>query len=144
VPLFLLAWYLFLATRRSFFDLHLNPSYPGSTGLIATKTKYSIVFMEFLPHFAALGVTASAVGLLPRIGPGRATWIAVRSRFGFKRNPESLRSEEISLLKRRIAIKECSQEYFVVTGEKGVGKSCYVNSVNSKTAGYFSESARNP
>jgi hypothetical protein len=77
----------------------------------------------------------SAVGLVPRIGPGRAVWIALRSRFAFKPNPESLRFAEIKLLRSMIARKDIGQGYLVVTGEKGVGKTCLLNTVTSKTAG---------
>lgn len=66
----------------------------------------------------------SAAGLIPRIGPGRAVWIALRSRFAFKPQPESLRREEIKLLKNELALKDFGQSYLVVTGEKGVGKTC--------------------
>ena len=77
----------------------------------------------------------SAVGLVPRIGPGRAVWIALRSRFGFKPNPESLRCAEIKRLRSMIAEKDFGQSYLVVTGETGVGKTCLLNTVTSKTAG---------
>jgi hypothetical protein len=49
-------------------------------------------------------------GLVPRIGPGRAVWIALRSRFAFKPVPEYLRFAEIKLLKRRIADKDIGQK----------------------------------
>ena len=93
------------------------------------------VFKEFLPVIAAGGTVVSAVGLVPRIGPGRAIWIALRSRFAFKPNPECLRSAEIKLLRRMIADKDFGQSYLVVTGDKGVGKTCLLNTVTSKTAG---------
>ena len=92
------------------------------------------VFKEFLPLIAAGGTIVSAVGLV-RIGPGRAVWIALRSRFAFKPNPESLRFAEIKLLRSMIADKDTGQRYLVVTGEKGVGKTCLLNTVTSKTAG---------
>jgi hypothetical protein len=95
------------------------------------------VFKEFLPLITAGGTVLSAVGvgLVPRIGPGRAVWIALRSRFAFKPNPESLRFAEIKLLKQKIANKRFGQSYLVVTGERGVGKTCLLNTVTSKTAG---------
>ena len=89
-------------------------------------------FNEFLPLITAGGIV---VGLVPRIGPGRAIWIALRSRFAFKPNPESLRFAEIKLLRSMIARKDFGQSYLVVTGEKGVGKTCLLNTVTSKTAG---------
>jgi len=93
------------------------------------------VFKETLPLFTAGGAVVSAAGLIPRIGPGRAAWIALRSRFAFKPVPESLRSAEIKLLKSRLADKDFGQGYLVVTGEKGVGKSCLLRTVTSKTPG---------
>jgi hypothetical protein len=38
------------------------------------------VFKEFLPFITAGGMIILAVGLVPRVGPGRAVWIALRSR----------------------------------------------------------------
>jgi hypothetical protein len=93
------------------------------------------VFKEVLPLITAGGAVVSAAGLVPRIGPGRAVWIALRSRFAFKPVPESLRAAEIRLLKSRIADKDFGQGYLVVTGEKGVGKSCLLRTVTSKTPG---------
>jgi hypothetical protein len=65
------------------------------------------VFKEFLPLFTAGGFAVSATGLVP---PGRAVWIALRSRFAFKPVPEYLRFAEIKLLKRRIADKDIGQK----------------------------------
>ena len=101
----------------------------------ATIYEIFSVFKEFLPLITAGGMVVSAAGLVPRIGPGRAVWIALRSRFAFKPNPESLRFAEIKLLRSMISDKDYGQSYLVVTGEKGVGKTCLLNSVTSKTAG---------
>jgi hypothetical protein len=92
-------------------------------------------FKEFLPLLTAGGAVVTAVGLIPRIGPGRAIWIALRSRFAFKPVHESLRSAEIKLLKSKLADKDFRQGYLVVTGEKGVGKSCLLSTVTSKMPG---------
>jgi Cdc6-like AAA superfamily ATPase len=59
--------------------------------------------------------------------------MALRSRFAFKPNLESLHSAEIKLLRSMIAKKDIGQSYLVVTGEKGVGKTCLLNTVTSKT-----------
>jgi hypothetical protein len=99
-------------------------------------------FTEFLPLIAAGGLVVSAAGLLPRLGPGRAAWIALHSRFAFKPVPESLRLVEIKQLKRKIAGKDFSQGYLVVTGEKGVGKTCLLNAVTSKTPGVIKVKAQ--
>ena len=88
-----------------------------------------------MPLITAGGTFVSAVGLVPHIDPGRAVWIALRSRFAFKPNPESLRFAEIKLLRSMIADKDFGQSYLVVTGDKGVGETCLLNTVTSKTAG---------
>ena len=100
------------------------------------------VFKELLPLLTVGGVAVSAAGFIPRIGPGRAVWILLRSRFAFKPVPESLRFAEINLLKRKIADKDFGQGYLVVTGEKGVGKTCLLNTVTSKTAGVIKVKAQ--
>ena len=93
------------------------------------------IIKEFLPLLTAGGVAVSAAGFIPRMGPGRAVWIALRSRFAFKPVPESLRLAEIDLLKSKLAYKNLRQGYLVVTGEKGIGKTCLLETVTSKTAG---------
>ena len=71
----------------------------------------------------------SAARLIARFSPGRAVWLALSSRFAFKPVPQSLRLEEIKLLRSTIADKDFDQGYLVVTGEKGVGKTCLLNTV---------------
>ena len=102
---------------------------------LPTMNEIFSVFKDFLPLITVGGTIISAAGLVPRIGPGRAVWIALRSRFAFKPNPESLRFAEIKLLRTMVADKDFGQGYLVVTGEKGVGKTCLLNTVTSKTAG---------
>ena len=92
-------------------------------------------FMVPLLTTAFGGGIASISGLIPRAGPGRAAWIALRSRFAFKPVPESLRTEEVKALKEKLAIKNSEQSYLVITGEKGVGKSCLIATATSKTPG---------
>ena len=92
-------------------------------------------FNEFVPLITAGRIFASSLGLVPRVGPGRAVWIALRSRFAFKPSPESHRFAEIKLLRSTIAVKHFGQSYLVVTGDIGVGKTCLLNTVTSKTAG---------
>ncbi|OAJ44489.1 hypothetical protein BDEG_27711 [Batrachochytrium dendrobatidis JEL423] len=100
------------------------------------------VLKEFLPLITAGGVAALAAGLIPRISPGRAVWIALRSRFAFKPVPESIRFEEAKLLKSRLADKDFGQGYLVVIGEKGVGKSCLLSTVTSKMPGVITVEAQ--
>jgi hypothetical protein len=59
-------------------------------------------------------------GLLPRLGPGRAAWIAVRSRITpFQRSVTSVRTEELGVLRRGIASMNSSPGdhiFMTVTG----------------------------
>ncbi len=90
---------------------------------------------DFWPLIAASGTLIAATGLLPRIGPGRAAFVALRTRFGFRPNHESIRVAEIKLLRSMITAKPVSQGYVVITGQKGVGKTCLLHTVISKTPG---------
>ena len=87
-------------------------------------------------------VALSAFGLVPRVGPARAIWIALRSSFAFKPIHESLRLPETKLLRTILADKDFGQSYLVITGEKGVGKSCLIKTVTSKTPGVIEVTAR--
>jgi hypothetical protein len=107
--------------------------FPPKNKKMPTLDELFSVFKEFLPLITAGG--AVVTGLVPRIGPGRAVFVALRSRFAFKPVPESLRSAEIELLKSRLAENDFGQSYLVLTGEKGVGKSCLLRTVTSKTLG---------
>ena len=91
---------------------------------IFSQTFEILDFKEFLPILATGGAIASAAGLLPRIGPGRAVMIYIRSRFASRPKSESVRAQEIELLKNEILLKDFGQSYLVVTGERGVGKTC--------------------
>jgi Cdc6-like AAA superfamily ATPase len=123
------------AILRVFFSYLKNKKMPSFD-------EFFSVFKEFIPLITAGGAVVTAAGLIPRIGPGRAVWIALRSRFAFKPVPESLRSAEINLLKSRIADNDFGQGYLVITGEKGVGKTCLLNTVTSKTAGVIKVKAQ--
>jgi hypothetical protein len=98
------------------------------------------VISELLPLITAGGTVLSAAGLVPRIGPGRAAWIEFRSRFAFKPRHESLRVDEIKVLRSRI-VEPVGQGYLVITGEAGVGKTCLLDTVTSKTAGVINVNA---
>ena len=95
------------------------------------------IFKDFMPLITAGGGAAviTFAGFVPRVGPGRAFWIAFYSRFFYKPKPMSIRSAEITEMRRRIAEKAFEQDYLVITGEKGVGKTCLVNTATSKTPG---------
>ena len=74
-------------------------------------------------------MTLSLLEVTPRVGFGRAL------RLGFRRiisdrfqgaSPQSVRTDEIAYLKDRIKILDSGQ-YIVVTGGKGVGKTCMID-----------------
>ena len=58
---------------------------------------------EFLKIILPVAVPTTALlsltGLAPRIGPGRAVWIAFRSRFAPKKMTESIRDVELNQIK---------------------------------------------
>jgi hypothetical protein len=91
------------------------------------KTVWPIV----VPTTALLSLT----GLVPRIGPGRAVWIAFRSRFAPNKLPESIRVVELRQIRKSISEKNFGQGYLVITGDKGVGKSCLLSTSTNKTCG---------
>ena len=91
------------------------------------KTVWPIV----VPTTAILSLT----GLVPRIGPGRAVWIAFRSRVASKRLPESIRDVELRQIRKSISEKNFGQGYLVITGDKGVGKSCLLSTSTNNTCG---------
>ncbi|KAI9341955.1 hypothetical protein BDR26DRAFT_836684 [Obelidium mucronatum] len=98
-----------------------------------------------LPYVgASVGVigAASFAQVVPRIGPVRAGWVAVRSRFLQSRPIQSVRTTELNLLRKDISRKTWGQKYIVVTGEKGVGKSCLIDSAVYKTCGVIRVTAQ--
>jgi hypothetical protein len=88
-----------------------------------------------LPIVVPTTALLSLAGLAPRVGPGRAIWIALRSRFAFKKLPESIRDVELKQIKKIISEKNFGQGYLVVTGDKGIGKSCLLSTSTNKTCG---------
>jgi hypothetical protein len=70
--------------------------------------------------------TLSSAGLIPRVGFGRAIVLFGQSLFPrFKLEVKSVRIKEIGELKKQLtAIR--SGRYLVITGGKGYGKSCLI------------------
>jgi hypothetical protein len=60
-------------------------------------------------------------GYLPRLGPGRAVGLALHSRLLSRAAPASLRTADVLALRRMLASAR-SDQYVVVVGPKGVGK----------------------
>ncbi|KAI3636049.1 hypothetical protein MIR68_005930 [Amoeboaphelidium protococcarum] len=78
----------------------------------------SACIKELLPLFTIGGtVVSAAAGLVPRPVP------------------ESIRKAEIQYLRSRLVKKDFEERYLVVTGEKGVGKSCLLRTATSKMPG---------
>jgi uncharacterized protein YunC (DUF1805 family) len=88
-----------------------------------------------LPIFIPTMALLSLAGLAPRVGPGRALWIAFRSRFAFETLPESIRDVEVKQIRHLISEKKFGQRYLVITGDKGVGKSCLLSTSTNNTCG---------
>ena len=101
------------------------------TELITAATPY----IPLIQAITGTGVILSLpfTGLIPRIGPGRAAWIALRSRLISSKNPQSIRTADIKRLTEAIQSNCFAQKYIVVTGPKGVGKSCLVDTVTNST-----------
>ena len=87
---------------------------------------------KLLP-FVGGATVASISGIAPRLGPGRALSIAVRSKVTPYRGELSVRNE---LIPQLISMsKYRRQNYVVVTGPKGTGKSCLVDTAFRNTCG---------
>ena len=85
-------------------------------------------FSGCLPLFLP-ATTAFVAGVGVRLGPGRAFWLAMRSRFGLVRGlgdmPGSQRVGDVTALREGLANLQ-TNAYIVVSGPKGVGKSCVI------------------
>lgn len=103
--------------------------------LLETLAHVATVAGPFLPIAGALTATISVAGLAPRLAPRRALWIGVRSRFGFNKTPLSVRATDLKIIRAHITKKSWGQKYLVVIGDKGVGKSCLLDTATNKTAG---------
>ena len=100
--------------------------------------------METFQHFATIvapffsiavpsAATAAVFGVVPRIGPGRAFWLAISSRLFLRANPVSQRTEAGNLRHRLLTAHK--DQYFIVAGPKGVGKTCIVETATQATFG---------
>ncbi|KAI3653781.1 hypothetical protein MP228_001728 [Amoeboaphelidium protococcarum] len=87
---------------------------------------------NLLPFIGSVTV-ASISGIAPRLGPGRALSIAFRSKVSPYRGELSDRKELIPQLISMSNYRR--QNYVVVTGPKGVGKSCLIDTAFRNTCG---------
>ena len=60
------------------------------------------------------------------IGPGRALGLYLRPFFRRAPFPRSIRLAEIAFLRESIKVQVSQQKYHVISGEKGVGKTCMI------------------
>ena len=75
---------------------------------------------------ALVGSTvASLSGFTPVLGPGRALGLYLRSRLRRAPFPLSIRSAEIALLRQSISVE--LRKYHVISGVRGVGKTCLIH-----------------
>ena len=92
------------------------------------------------PFIPIIGAGATAVGFVagsgfaPRVGPLRAVVLALRSKVRPSADPFTNRHEELQRLRKLMKVVS-RQQYIVVFGQKGAGKSCLVNSATSSTCG---------
>ncbi|KAI9317830.1 hypothetical protein BDR26DRAFT_905324 [Obelidium mucronatum] len=106
--------------------------------LFESLFQFATVLGPLLPY---IGTSVGTLGLasfaqaVPRLGPLRAVWIASRSRFLQSQPIQSVRDKELQLLRKDIAEKNWGQKYIIVSGEKGVGKSCLIDTAVYKTCG---------
>ena len=101
--------------------------------------------MEQLAHIATIGASIAAVaappavvaGLVPRVGPGRAFVLGLSSRIFLRAKTVSQRTVEVE--KMRTALSNANRDqYVVVAGPKGVGKTCIVETATERTFGVVS------
>ena len=92
---------------------------------------------EFLSSnyaYAAAATGLAALGIVPRVGPGRAIALALRSRFLAAGTRPSQRSFEVKRL-RAMTEHVAADQFCIVVGPKGVGTTCIVDTATSRTWG---------
>ena len=91
---------------------------------------------------AALTGTMTIFGVNPVLGPGRALRLGLSSWIARREGPPSLRQDEVTKLRNWLSIREDCRDYYVITGEKGVGKSCMLKTALHRIPGVVSVTAR--
>ena len=86
------------------------------------------------PFFAVAVPTAAVFGVVPRIGPGRAFGLAIFPRLFLRAKRTSQRTEDVSNLRNWLS-KAQEDQYIIVGGPKGVGKTCIVETATQATFG---------
>jgi hypothetical protein len=101
--------------------------------------------MEELAHLATITASVAAVlappaivaGVVPRVGPLRALVLGLSSRLFLRANPVSQRTYEVASLRSYLA-SQIKDLYSIVTGPKGVGKTCVVDTATEARFGVVS------
>lgn len=93
------------------------------------------IMESYVPLITAAAIVGSAIGFSPRVGPVRALSVFVKTWVRSSRTPLSIRREDLQLIHSFIDWKDWEQEYIVVTGEKGIGKTCFLEMATNKTGG---------
>jgi hypothetical protein len=78
---------------------------------------------------------AVVYGIIPKVGFSRAVYLALRSKVRLRTMPLSVRTKEIKKIRTFVDDKVLSQDYMVVVGQKGVGKTCLVRTVAERRCG---------
>ena len=68
-------------------------------------------------------------------GPGRAAVLALSSWLKPLKGPHSARTHEVNFIKNELARPNWGPKYLAVTGPKGVGKTCLIDTALTRTAG---------
>ena len=82
----------------------------------------------------------SSLGALPKVGCGRAVILHFQSKFR-STSPYSVRAMEIKFLRSKLESFGRGR-YLVVTGGKGLGKTCLIDSVLNRYGGVVTISVR--
>jgi hypothetical protein len=93
--------------------------------------------LQALANIASVIIPSTAVaalaGVVPRVGPGRALALAARS--WVRRADIASRRDDATHTLRCMLQNLGKNQYIVVTGQKGVGKSVVVNTATQRTCG---------
>jgi hypothetical protein len=82
--------------------------------------------------FLPLGV---AILIAPRLGLGRAAYLAVRSLMTPMNGPMTAHRSQLELLRSKLRLGDWKKKYIAVTGPLGVGKTCLIKSATHRCAG---------
>jgi len=87
----------------------------------------------------ASGIVLSAVGITPKVGVGRSIILALKPTISFLSTP-SARKVDMKILTENIATLSDGR-YILVTGGKGLGKSCLIQTTLHRKFGVIFTSA---